>query len=256
MSRRDFIKRAAQTTAAAGCGGLLWFALLRQQSAQAAVPLRPPGARAERDFSALCIKCGQCVQACPYHTLSLAKPGEPAVTGTPRFAPRDVPCFMCEDIPCAKACPTGALDRGLRDIRDARMGLAVVDPASCLSWQGLRCEVCFRACPVSGKAITIAPHPRQLSRHAVFVPLVHAEACTGCGVCEKRCPTEVAAIRIVDPALVQGKIGAHYRMEWNADVPREGAPPSEPSRSIAPPPKAERPPAQQGLDWLNQKGTP
>ena len=254
--RREFIKRAAQTTAVAGCGGLLWNALLAQQAAAASAPLRPPGARPERDFAAACIKCGQCVQACPYQTLMLARPGEPSVTGTPVFEPRSIPCFMCEDIPCAKACPTGALDAGMSDIRTAKMGLAVIDPASCLSWQGLRCEICYRACPVQGKAITVQPHPRQISRHALFVPVVHAEACTGCGLCEKRCPTEEAAIRVVDPKLVQGKIGAHYRMDWNQQAPVSAGPgPAEP-RAPSPAESAAKPPAQGGLDWLNQTGTP
>jgi ferredoxin-type protein NapG len=248
--RRDFLTRSAQTAAAAACGGLLWNALLSQQAAQAAAPLRPPGALAERDFNAACIKCGQCVAACPYHTLRLATPGDPAVTGTPTFTPRQTPCYMCVDFPCAKACPTGALDRALPSIEQAKMGLAVVDPVNCLSWQGLRCEVCYRACPVRGKAITITHQPRQLSKHALFVPVVHAEACTGCGLCEKSCPTELAAIRVVDPKLVLGRIGAHYRMEWKGDAAGPaGAPAAAPT---PPPPPAPSP----SVDYLNRRDAP
>lgn len=249
QDRRDFLKRSTQTAAAAVCGGLLWNALLAQQSAQAAVPLRPPGAKPERDFAATCIKCGQCVVACPYHTLQLARPGEPAVTGTPRFAPREVPCYMCEDVPCTQVCPTGALDKSL-PITKAKMGLAVVDPGSCLSWQGLRCEVCYRVCPVQGKAITIANQPRQSSKHALFVPVIHADACTGCGLCEKRCPTEVAAIRVVDPALVQGRIGAHFVAPVG---PQSDHAPSAAGRTDAP---ERATPTTGGIDWLNSKGTP
>jgi len=54
---------------------------------------------------------------------------------------------MCEDIPCVAACPTGALDKQLKKIVDARMGLAVlIDHENCLNWQGLRCDVCYRVC--------------------------------------------------------------------------------------------------------------
>lgn len=215
MHRRDFV----QGSAAAGAAGLAWFALLRQ-TAEAAAPLRPPGAAIETDFLARCVRCGQCVRACPYHTLTLGAVSAPGGSGTPRFVPRDVPCQLCEDIPCAKACPTGALDATLRDIRQARMGLAVVDSESCLSWQGLRCEVCYRVCPLRGQALTVQTHPRQISRHAVFVPVVHSNACTGCGLCEKQCPTEVAAIRIVDPKLVRGRIGAHYRPPAGSNAER------------------------------------
>ena len=99
-SRRRFIAQTAQGAAAAACAGLLWHVLLVQQ-ARAAAPLRPPGALAERDFAAACIKCGLCVAACPYDTLKLATLGEAVLSGTPSFVPRDVPCYMCTDIPCA-----------------------------------------------------------------------------------------------------------------------------------------------------------
>ena len=117
--------------------------------------LRPPGALAEDDFNAACIKCGQCVEACPYDTLKLARAGADVPIGTPYFEPREIPCYMCPDIPCMKACPTGALAAELKDITKARMGLAVIDMENCLSWQGLRCEICYRVCPLKDKAITL-----------------------------------------------------------------------------------------------------
>jgi len=254
MLRREFVVRGAQTTAVAACGGLLWNALLAQQAAEAAAPLRPPGALSERKFAAVCIKCGQCVAACPYDTLHLARPGEPAATGTPTFVPRRMPCFMCADLPCTHACPTGALDRALPSVEKAKMGLAVVDPGSCLSWLGLRCEICYRVCPLKGKAITIVHQPRRLSPHALFVPVVHADACTGCGICEQRCPTEIAAIRIVDPNLVQGRIGAHYRApaQTGAGSAPAAAPPGD-SPGVAPPGKDA---ADGALDTLNRKVVP
>jgi ferredoxin-type protein NapG len=247
-SRRRFIVQTAQGAAAASCVGLLWHVLLTQQ-ARAATPLRPPGALAERDFAAACIKCGLCVDACPYDTLKLATLGEAVLSGTPAFVPRDVPCFMCPDIPCAKACPTGALDRSMKDINAARIGLAVVDPENCLSHRGLRCEICWRACPVRDRAITLQPHQRGTSKHAMFVPAVHSDACTGCGICEKRCPTEVAAIRIVDPRLVQGRLGAHYRVGVPDGSPTAPAP--MPADAAPPTPPAARPP-NGAVDYLNQ----
>ena len=33
--------------------------------------LRPPGALEESDFLASCIKCGQCIQVCPFSSISL-----------------------------------------------------------------------------------------------------------------------------------------------------------------------------------------
>jgi ferredoxin-type protein NapG len=249
-SRRRFVVQTAQGVAAASCVGLLWHVLLTQQ-ARAATPLRPPGAIAERNFAAACIKCGLCVQACPFDTLKLATLGEAVLSGTPTFAPRDVPCYMCPDIPCAKACPTGALDRAMKDIDAARMGLAVVDQENCLSYRGLRCEVCWRACPVRNRAITLQVQPRGISKHAMFVPVVHSDACTGCGICEKRCPTEVAAIRIVDPKRVQGRLGAHYRLgppDASVQTPASAPPAAaQPARTPVPPASGEA-----AADYLNQ----
>lgn len=217
--RREFLIKTAQGAAVAACGGLVWAHLLRQEAAASVLALRPPGALGERDFSAACIKCGQCAAACPYGTLRMARAEDDVPIGTPYFVPRDVPCYMCENIPCVPACPTGALAHELKDIARARMGLAVIDAESCLSWQGLRCEVCYRVCPLKGTAITIQNHPRQISKHALFVPIVHSQDCTGCGMCEEACPTEEAAIRVLNPKLVQGKIGSHYRLGGQSDSP-------------------------------------
>ena len=219
ISRRDFFARVGQGAALAATGGLVWSYLLTQQARATPFAIRPPGALDEADFNARCIKCGQCVDACPYDTLSLATAESGIPIGTPYFIPRETPCYMCEDIPCVPVCPTGALDHTLENIDDSRMGLAVIDIENCLSWQGLRCEICFRECPLQGTAITTEHHPRRVSKHAMFVPLVHSDACTGCGICEKACPTQKAAIRVLQPDLVQGQIGDHYRLGWTIDSP-------------------------------------
>jgi len=248
ITRRDFFTRVGQGAALAATGGLVWSYLLRQQAQATPFAIRPPGALAEADFNARCIKCGQCVDACPYDTLKLATADAGIPVGTPYFIPREIPCYMCEDIPCVPVCPTGALDHALEDIDDARMGLAVIDIENCLSWQGLRCEICFRECPVQNRAITIEHHPRRISKHAMFVPLVHSDACTGCGICEQACPTQKAAIRILQPDLVQGEIGDHYRLGWTVDSPitQEFEAGTAPPGAVAP---------ATGLDYLNE-GTP
>jgi ferredoxin-type protein NapG len=178
--------------------------------------VRPPGALDEQRFLAACVRCGQCVRACPYDSLKLAELGDPVPTGTPYFEPRRVPCEMCPDIPCVPACPTGALDRRLTDIDRARMGLAVlVDHETCLNFQGMRCDVCYRVCPVIGKAITLEPRRNERTgKHGMFLPTVHSEHCTGCGKCEQACVLEEAAIKIFPLALAKGRMGAHYRLGW------------------------------------------
>src|SRR5574337_2161189 len=124
--RRRFLREVA-----GGAGGACLLSLgvglyAKQASALPAVALRPPGALAEADFLAACVRCGLCVRDCPYDTLKLSRLGDGVSTGTPYFEARKVACEMCENIPCVKACPTGALDHGLTDIGKARMGLAVL----------------------------------------------------------------------------------------------------------------------------------
>jgi ferredoxin-type protein NapG len=245
ISRRNFFARVGQGAAMAATGGLVWSYLLTQQARATPFAIRPPGALAAADFNARCIKCGQCVDACPYDTLKLATANSGVPIGTPYFIPRETPCYMCEDIPCVPVCPTGALDHALENIDDSRMGLAVIDIENCLSWQGLRCEICFRECPVQGQAITVEHHPRRISKHAMFVPLVHSDACTGCGICEKACPTQKSAIRVLQPELVQGQIGDHYRLGWTIDSPitQEFKAASDATGASAP---------ATGMDYLNE----
>lgn len=216
VARRQFLRDAA--TMACGSGLIAGALVLYARSAQALPPgaLRPPGALPEADFQGACIRCGLCVRDCPFDILMLARPGQPLATGTPYFIARDRPCEMCEDLPCVRACPTGALDHALTDVAAARMGLAVLlDQESCLNWLGIRCDVCYRVCPLIDQAITLEPrHNTRTGRHALFLPVVHSNACTGCGKCEQACVLDVAAIKVLPIALAKGSIGEHYRLGW------------------------------------------
>ncbi len=223
INRRRFLTDTAR--GAAGCAlagmGLAWLA--HDAQALPATALRPPGALPEDDFLAACIRCGLCVRDCPYDTLDLAQLGvDGAATGTPFFTARDVPCEMCDDIPCVAACPTGALDKGLTHIDDADMGVAVlIDEEHCLNALGLRCDVCYRVCPVIDKAITLEQsHNARSGHHAIFMPTVHADHCTGCGKCEKSCVLEgEAAIKVLPQRLARARAASHYRLGWEE---REG----------------------------------
>lgn len=215
LSRRRLLRDAI-----CGAGGVVGLAVLfgipaRQAQAHNEIRLLPPGAI--DDFVAACVRCGQCVQACPYDTLKLATQSTPNnAVGAPYFIARDIPCEMCEDIPCVVECPSGALDPKLTNIRDSRMGLAVLlDQENCLAWQGLRCEVCYNICPVLGDAISLEPqHDQRTGEHAKWIPVVHSEHCTGCGKCEKACVLDEAAIKVLPLSVARGELGYHYRFGW------------------------------------------
>ncbi|MCB1888281.1 MAG: ferredoxin-type protein NapG [Rhodocyclaceae bacterium] len=215
-TRRRFLKEMAGAAGGACLVSMGVGLVATEASARPATALRPPGALAEPDFLAACVRCGLCVRDCPYDTLKLSKLGDNVATGTPYFDARAIPCEMCEDIPCVVACPTGALDHELTDIGEARMGLAVlIDQETCLNFLGLRCDVCYRVCPAIDKAITLElMHNPRSDRHAMLLPTVHSDACTGCGKCEHACVLPEAAIKVLPHKLAQGQAADHYRKGW------------------------------------------
>lgn len=216
VNRRKFLTNTVRATCGAGVVGLGLSVLAKKAQSLPVSALRPPGALTESDFLAACVRCGLCVRDCPYNTLKLADFGSDVATGTPYFTARDVPCEMCEDIPCVPACPTGALNPTLTKIDDARMGLAVlVDQEECIAFNGLRCEICYQICPAIDKAITLERSVNNRTGvHTLFIPVVHSDFCTGCGKCERACILEEAAIKVMPLKLAKGQIGDHYRLGW------------------------------------------
>jgi len=100
----------------------------------APVRLRPPGAVSEKEFLGLCIKCGQCLQVCPYDSIILEDIDGKVGVGMAYIEPRDRGCYLCEAFPCILACPSGALDHEHDSIEFVHMGIAVVhNPDGCLA---------------------------------------------------------------------------------------------------------------------------
>jgi ferredoxin-type protein NapG len=224
--RRDFLIKTFRSLGLAATGGLVWSGLV-DEGKSAPLILRPPGAVPEKEFLATCTKCGMCVAACPYDSLTLAKPGDNKPIGTPYFIPRTNPCYMCKDIPCVPVCPTGSLDKALvsqknesgelkLDINMAQMGLAVIDRETCIAYAGIQCDACYRACPLIDKALTVE-YTRNIrtGKHAILEPVVNSEACTGCGLCEKSCVTKKAAIFVLPREIAMGESSERYFKGWD-----------------------------------------
>lgn len=219
--RRKFILGTARSVGLVALGGLVWSAYVDEVTANKLI-LRPPAALKEKDFLATCIKCGMCVEACPFDTLVLAKPGSNKPLGTPYFEPRQIPCYMCTDIPCVPVCPTGALDEssvttnGELDINKAQMGVAIIDKKNCIAFWGIQCDACYRACPLLDEAIYLKYEKNERTgKHAFLKPVVNSDICTGCGLCERACVTKEPAIIVLPREVALGEVGNHYIKGWD-----------------------------------------
>ena len=219
--RRRFFLTVARATGLAALGGLIWSAHVDEVTASQ-LTLRPPGALDEVDFLKTCIKCGMCVEACPFDTLQLANPGSNKPMGTPYFEPREMPCYMCIDIPCVPVCPSGALDikkvstDNQLDINKAQMGVAVLDIKNCIAFWGIQCDACYRACPLLDVAIKLDYEKNERTgKHAFLKPVVDSDFCTGCGLCERACVTEKASIFVLPREIALGKTGDYYIKGWD-----------------------------------------
>ena len=173
-------------------GGAARF-MVRARSDRA--PLRPPGALSEQQFVARCVGCGTCLAICPTGgLLPLVSAQRLDAVFTPRLVPRVGPCLP-DCIACGETCPTGAITRvSAKRKKTIQIGLAVIDRARCLPWAGdERCVICLDACPSDYGAIEL----RQMGP-GEFRPYVKEHLCTGCGICEYKCPVEgESAIRVV-----------------------------------------------------------
>lgn len=178
MKRRDLLKLLGTVTAGsvlfrADEGLSAWL-----ESPVATNRLRPPGAVSEEEFIGRCIRCGRCVESCPYRCITMLDIRQGLHAGTPLIAVEQIPCYLC--MKCVLVCPTGSLRRVSQEA--TRMGVAVINTFTCAAWAGVAlCRTCYDVCPFKGKAITLQE----------LLPKVLPEACTGCGICTHACPVTV-----------------------------------------------------------------
>jgi ferredoxin-type protein NapG len=182
--RRSFLRRITGSALLAGvAGGLLTaFQAVRRRPPEPASArgglgiVRPPGALEESEFLSACIRCTRCADACEAQCIQLFGSESGVLQGTPYIMPIERACTLC--LACGEACPTGALEV-LDALKDAKMGVAVIDERLCVSHNGTGvCGACYTACPRRGKAIT------QGIRNQ---PKIDEDECTGCGLCEEFC---------------------------------------------------------------------
>ncbi|MDX1632816.1 MAG: 4Fe-4S dicluster domain-containing protein, partial [Thermoanaerobaculia bacterium] len=142
--------------------------------------LRPPGVRSEEELLDRCVRCGVCMQSCPTNVIQPdLSPSSAAGLFVPELALRLGGCDP-ECTRCGEVCPTGAI-RPLEPEakRSWVLGTAVVEDGLCLRPRGEDCRACLEVCPFDAFESPSTPGG---------APRVLADRCTGCGLCEFRCP--------------------------------------------------------------------
>ena len=181
--------------------------------------IRPPGAVDEKDFLALCIRCGECMKVCKTNGLHpvLLEAGIEGVW-TPKLIPRIGYCdYGC--VLCTRVCPSGAIKRlPLEEKREIALGKARIDHNRCIpwvgyarlpelekEWQDFNCGVCEEVCPVPTKAIHFNTYVDAQGRE-IRRPFVREDVCVGCGFCEKVCPVLGTSAIVVEGIQPQTKV--------------------------------------------------
>jgi ferredoxin-type protein NapF len=159
--------------------------------------IRPPGSLPEERFVAACTGCGECLKVCPNNALQSTFL-EAGLAGlyTPRLVPR---IGYCEEFCnfCGRVCPTEAIQPiTLEEKRVIQMGIAHINKTRCIAWDTDKiCLVCNEQC--SYQAIIGDDKKR---------PIVKEDKCTGCGICENKCPVDGEAAIVVHSSGVQKRL--------------------------------------------------
>ncbi len=198
LGRRGFLSLAIGAAAAVSGGvGAAWATKASGSHANALAPVRPPGSAPEQDFLQMCIRCGECFQACPNNVLQM-QGFQQGFEGlwTPLVAADWAGCESSCNA-CGQVCPTGAIRAlPLEEKKAARMGLAMVNQQTCLPLAGREdCRLCVDECNAAGYAAIefqqvnteVDLQGRPIEGAGFLAPVVLANLCVGCGLCQTRC---------------------------------------------------------------------
>jgi NAD-dependent dihydropyrimidine dehydrogenase PreA subunit len=147
----------------------------------------------------MCIRCGECFKACPNSVLQ-PMGFEQGFEGlwTPQAIPNWSGCESgCNN--CGQVCPTGAIRAlPIEEKKVARMGLAIVNEHTCLPHAGKEaCQMCVDECASAGYHaieflrvhVEVDATGAPIDGSGFIAPVVLAEKCVGCGLCQTRCFT-------------------------------------------------------------------
>jgi len=187
------------------CGVFTW----RSAHGRGRSAIRPPGAVAEHRFTGLCVRCGNCVRACPSRIIQ-PDVGEYGVAGFLAPAVRFPEISGDEEIVlektlychqdchrCTQVCPSGAITRlALEEKQRTSMAVAKVDLTKCIRFQSIECYVCYDNCPYGAVSLVVSDKDHSTTVH------IDADKCPGCGACTIVCPADPEKAISLEPRQV------------------------------------------------------
>jgi len=182
-SRRLFFAGLAGLSA-----GILASPIIRKRRTNRPSQIKPPSSLPKDEYLLTCIRCGNCIGACPTGILfqqtdvNLMAFLAPAVDFSESYCLPE--CKRCGDV-----CPSGALTRfSLEGKKDLIMAVASVDYENCLLYNQKECNQCKQYCAYDAVSYELQPGLRNP------IPVFDKEKCVGCAACKIVCPENVIHI--------------------------------------------------------------
>ncbi len=143
--------------------------LFRPKSSLSQSSIRPPYAKEDANFEAICLVCIEtpCVRACVEEIIVLDETKLPSLVFTKSG------CTFCQE--CALACPSAVLSQDESATIKAEFA---INTQTCMAWNSVICNSCLDVC-----------HVRAITFFGLLRPLLDKEICTSCGFCYGVCPT-------------------------------------------------------------------
>jgi ferredoxin len=208
-------RRQVMATAAAAVVAAPVFNLSAGEPKSFKTLVRPPMSREEHGFLSSCIRCAECMKACPTGILKPAGFTEHGLRAlwSPVMVATEGYCMEgCNA--CSQACPTDAIMKYPIEKKYAyKAGTAVFESNRCISFTERKfCSECVKACPTDAIPVTAGWKPESGVGGEEVAPegqvperplQISYEKCVGCGACEYACNQIVFG----EPAMILTSYG-------------------------------------------------
>jgi len=149
--------------------------------------LRPPASLPGQLFNTLCIRCGNCIKACPTNIITHYQGKENLTAWMTPVVSFEKGGYCKEDCNlCGTVCPSGSISPFTVSAKQKLFMASVkIELRDCLLTQQTECDRCKAVCSYSAIEITTTESA------LIMKPVVDLLTCVGCGACSVVCPVNV-----------------------------------------------------------------